>query len=320
MNLETVAVFGGSGKVGSHIVEALKAQGKSIRALSHWSKPITSEGIESIPGSVTDPEAVRQVVESADAVVHMATAKEDPDTFFDVSIRGMFNVLEACRDEEIQQFVMFGGDAAQGIWFYPQTGPIDENHPKTAYPGYYAFSKVIEEVMAEQYAIQYGLPISIMRCSWIFEEDDLLGHFSLLENVDPEEEGHGFGEVTEEIEALVRAGEERIPILTDSEGCPYYRHIVHIDDVIQAFEKILGNESAIGQDFNIAAPAPFDYQGAAEYIGEQLGIPTIEIVCPGYHSFEIDISKARAIIGYEPQNDIFSIIDRAIAYRQGHSE
>ncbi|GAH35433.1 unnamed protein product, partial [marine sediment metagenome] len=117
MNLETVAVFGGSGKVGSRIIEALQAQGKSIRALIHRT-PITGEGIESIPGSVTDPEAVRQVVDSTDAVVYMATTKEDSDTFFDVSIRGTFNVLEACQDEDIQQFVMFGGDATQGIWFY----------------------------------------------------------------------------------------------------------------------------------------------------------------------------------------------------------
>ncbi len=319
MNLETVAVFGGSGKVGSRVIEALQAQGKSIRALVHRS-PISGEGVESVTGSVTDPAAVREVVGSADAVVHMATTKEDPDTFFEVSIRGTFNVLEACRDEDIQQFILFGGDAVQGIWFYPQTAPIDEAHPKTAYPGYYAFSKVIEEVMTEQYAIQYGLPISILRSSWIFEKDDLLGHFSLLENVDPEEEGHGFGQVTEEIEALVRAGEERIPILTDAKGRPYYRHIVHIDDVLQAFEKILGNESAIGQDFNIAAPAPFDYRVAGEYISEQLGIPTVEIVCPGYHSFEIDISKARSILGYEPQNDIFNMVDRAIAYRQAHTE
>ena len=172
MNLQTVAVFGGSGKVGSRVIEALQAQGKSIRVLVHRT-PIIGESIETITGSVTDPEAVRQVVDSADAVVQMATTKEDPDTFFDVSIRGTFNVLEACRDENIQQFILFGGDAIQGIWFYPQPGPIDENHPNTAYPGYYAFSKVIEEVMAEQYAIQYGLPISIMRCSWIFEKDDL---------------------------------------------------------------------------------------------------------------------------------------------------
>jgi len=314
MNLQTVAVFGGSGKIGTQVIKVLQQQGKQIRALVHRT-PIAGENIETISGSVTDPAAVREVIRGADAVVHLATTKEDPDTFFDVSVRGTFTVLDACRNEDIQQFILFAGDAAQGIWFYPQPIPINENHPKTAYPGYYAFSKVVEEVMAEQYAIQYGLPVSIQRCSWIFEKDDLLTHFSLLENVDPAEKGHGFGEVTDEILSLVEAGEERIPILTDSEGTPYYRHIVHIDDVMQAFGKIVGNESALGQDFNIAAPAPFDYRVASEYLSERLDIPAIEIVCPGYHSFQIDISKARSVLGYTPHNDIFTMIDRAIAYR-----
>jgi len=112
MNLETVAVFGGSGKVGSRIIKALQIHGKSIRALVHRS-PITGEEVETVTGSVTDPEAVREVVDGADAVVQMATTKEDPDTFFDVSIRGTFNVLEACRDEDIQQFILLGGHLAR---------------------------------------------------------------------------------------------------------------------------------------------------------------------------------------------------------------
>lgn len=314
MNIETVAVFGGSGKIGRRVIELLEQRGLHIRALVHRTRLVATE-VQTVSGSVADPEAVREVVSGSDAVVHMATTKEDPDTFFDVGIRGTFNVLEACRGAEIQQFILFSGDATQGIWFYPQPRPIDENHPKTAYPGYYAFSKVVEETMAEQYAIQYDLPISILRSSWVFEEDDLLTHFSLLENVSPEEKGHGFGKLTDGILALVEAGEERITILADARGRPHYRHIVHIDDVMQAFGRILGNPSALGQDFNIAAPAPFDYRVAAEYISKQVEIPTIEIPCPDYHSFQIDISKARSVLGYAPQNDIFSMIDRAIAFR-----
>lgn len=314
MNIETVAVFGGTGKIGRRVIEVLEQRGLQIRALVHRT-PLAATEVQTVSGSVADPEAVREVVSGSDAVVHMATTKEDPDTFFDVSIRGTFNVLDACRGAEIQQFILFSGDATQGIWFYPHPRPIDENHPKTAYPGYYAFSKVVEETMAEQYAIQYDLPISILRSSWVFEEDDLLTHFSLLENVSPEEKGHGFGKLTDDILALVEAGEERITILMDARGRPHYRHIVHIDDVMQAFGRILGNPSALGQDFNIAAPAPFDYRVAAEHISKQLEIPTIEIPCPDYHSFEIDISKARSVLGYAPQNDIFSMIDRAIAFR-----
>ena len=43
----------------------------------------------------------------------------------------------------IRQFLLFGGDAAMGIWFYPQPIPIDEITPD-GLPGYYAFSKVME--------------------------------------------------------------------------------------------------------------------------------------------------------------------------------
>jgi len=316
MELNTVAVFGASGKIGRRVLRVLERRGLAIRALVHRT-PVQAENLTAVRGSVADPEAVAEVVRGADAVLQLATTKEDPATFFDVSLRGTFNILEACRAQPVQQFLLFSGDAVMGIWFYPQPIPIDENHPRMAYPGYYAFSKVIEEVMTEQYAVQYGVPYSILRSSWVFERDDLLRHFSLLENVDPAEQGHGFGDVGEEILALVRAGEERIPILTDANGVPFRRHIVHIDDVMQAFERMLGNAAALGQAFNIAAPAPFDYRVAAEYLSAKTGTPTIEIPCPGYHSFEINITRARTVLGYAPANDFFRMADRALEARAG---
>jgi UDP-glucose 4-epimerase len=315
VKLKSVAVFGGAGKVGRQVVPLLLGRGLRVRALVHQ-RPVEGEGVEAIHGSITDARTVREAVKGTDAVVQLATAKEDPETFFEVSVRGTLNVLEACRFEGTRQFVLLGGDAAFGIWFHPQPIPIDENHPLTAYPGYYAFTKVLEEVMTQQYSHQYGLPFSILRCSWIFEKDDLLNHFSLLKNVNPAEPGHGFGEQPEEIMALVRAGEERIPILTNALGVPYHRHIVHLDDVRQAFGKILGNPAAIGESFNIAAPAPFNYRVAADYLSHQMKVPTIEIVCAGYHSFSINIAKARSVLGYDPQYDFFRIADSALEYRQ----
>ncbi len=314
MDINTVAVFGASGKIGQHFVPVIRARGMNVRALVHQT-PVEGEGIESIQGSITDPRAVQDVVSGADVVVQLATTKEDPDTFFDVSVKGTLNVLEACRGEDIEQLILLGGDAAFGIWFYEQPVPIDENHPHMAYPGYYAFTKVMEEVMVEQYAIQYGVPYTIQRCSWVFETDDLLEHFSLLENVDPAEPGHGFGEVPDEIMALVEAGEERIAAQVDAEGTPYHRHIVHIDDVVQAFDLILGNDAALGESFNIAGPAPFNYRPATDYLSEKTSIPTIDVPAPGYHSFEIDINRARCMLGYAPENDIFTMIDRALEWR-----
>lgn len=307
---KTVGIFGGSGKIGRRAIGVLADRGFAVRALAHRT-PVEGGG-ESIAGSVTDAAAVDEVVRDSDIVVQMATTKEDPETFFDVSVKGTFHILDACRRHEVKQFLLLGGDASLGIWMYPQPEPIDETHPFTAYPGYYAFSKVLEETMAEQYHLQYGLPHTILRSSWVFEGADLLDHFSLLKNVDPAEKGHGFGEVGEEVMNLYHAGEERIPILLDAEGRPLRRHIVHIDDVMQAFGKMIDNPAAAGKAFNIASPEAFDYREAAEYLSSKTGIPTIEIPCPKYHSFEIDISRAREELGYAPENDFKRMADRAI--------
>ena len=298
--------------MGRHVVAALGRRGYAARALLHRT-PIAAAHVTSITGSIVNLAAVEETIRGADVVVQLATAKEDSDTFFDVSLRGTFNLLEGCRRQKIRQFILFGGDAALGIWFYPQPIPIDENHPRAAYPGYYAFSKVMEEVMAEQYAIQYGIPVTVLRSSWVFEGDDLLKHFSLLHNVRPAEKGHGFGEVGETTMQLVRDGEERIPILTDGQGTPLRRHIVHVDDVMQAFDRMLDNPAAIGQTFNIAGPAAFDYRVAADYISRRRSIPVVGLRCPDFHSFEINITRARSVLGYAPENDFFRMADRAMS-------
>ena len=310
--MNTAAIFGAGGKLGRHVVPLLERRGFAVRALVHRT-PVAGGHVTSISGSIIDRQAVDEAVRGADVVVQLATTKEDAATFFEVSVRGTFNVLEACRRQKIRQLVLFGGDAALGIWFYPQPIPIDENHPRAAYPGYYAFSKVMEETMAEQYAIQYGVPVSVLRSSWVFEGSDLLKHFSLLQNVRPAEKGHGFGEISEETMALVRSGQERIPILTDARGVPLRRHIVHVDDVMQAFDRMLDNPSATGQTFNIAGPSPFDYRVAAEYLAVKLRLLTVELRCPSFHPFEINITRARTVLGYAPENDFFRMADRAIA-------
>jgi nucleoside-diphosphate-sugar epimerase len=306
------AIFGAGGKLGRHVLPVLARRGIATRALVHRT-PVRDENVDTVAGSITDADAVDAVVSGADIVLQLATTKEDPATFFDVSVRGTFNILEACRRHRIRQFILFGGDAALGIWFRPQPIPLDENHPRAAYPGHYAFSKVIEEVMAEQYAIQYGVPVTVLRSSWVFEGADLLRHFSLLENVNPAEPGHGFGELTDEVIELVRTRQERIPVLVDARDVPLRRHIVHVDDVMQAFARMIDNPSALGQTFNIAGPAPFDYGVAADYLSRQLGLLTLRLRCPAFHSFEINITRARSVLGYAPENDFFRMADRAIA-------
>ncbi len=311
----SIALFGGSGKIGRRAVGLLGERGHDVRALVHH-HPVAGNHVTCVEGNVANPSDCREVVRGSDIVIQLATAKEDASTFFDVSVRGTFNILEACRFSECAvQFILLSGDAAQGIWFYPHPQPINEQTPLAAYPGYYAFSKVMEETMAKQYEIQYGIRSTILRSSWVFDDDDLLNHFSLLKNVDPAEPGHGFGEVPPEVMDLVKQGQERIPVLVDANNEPLTRHIVHMNDLMQALDRAIGNPDSFGRDYNIAAPEPFQYRRAAALISAKLGIPTVDIPSPHYHSFSIDTSRANCEIGYSPVHDFPLMVQRAMEAR-----
>ncbi|MDD3925996.1 MAG: NAD(P)-dependent oxidoreductase [bacterium] len=300
-----VLVTGAGGKLGRNLLPALVGAGHHVRALQ-FRTPIVCEGVETIAGSVSDAQSVRQALLDMDAVCHLATSKEDAG-FLDTSIKGTFNLLEGCREAGIKQFILAGGDAALGIFFNPQPVPLDECAPLRAYPGYYAFSKVMEETMCRQYTEQYGLPVTILRFSWIQDEDDLLCHMTFGE---PDSGFPNWRDITG-IPHSDGAG-----VLLHSDGKPYKRHVVGMADVVQSFLLALGNPAAVGETFNIAAPAPFSYDVLAGYIAQKLDLPVFKAVLPDYHDFAIDIGKARAVLGYEPQDDVFRMIDKAVEFRR----
>ena len=78
----------------------------------------------------------------------------------------------------------------------------------------------------------------------------------------------------------------------------------------------LGNPRAIGETFNIAAPSAFSYDVLSEYISKKLNLPVVNFALDGFHDFSIDINKARSVLGYRPEYDVFRIADNAMAFRQ----
>ena len=113
-------------------------------------------------------------------VVHLATCKETPEVVMDVTVKGLFWLLEAFRaSQTAEQFMLIGGDAAIGHFFYDHDGPVTEPTPHKAYPGCYALSKVLEEVMLQQTIIQYGINGCCLRAPWIMEKDDF-DYYALL--------------------------------------------------------------------------------------------------------------------------------------------
>lgn len=181
MKIKNILVTGASGKIGRNLIPKLVREGYNVRA-ARFEEPIDFKGIEVIDGDIREPGFAKKVLPDMEAVIHLANCKENRELFMDVNIKGTFYLLDEVKNcGHIKQFIQAGSDARAGIFYYPHPYPIDETYPHSAYPGYYAFSKVLEEVMCEQYIIQYKLPVTILRFSWVFDEDDILAHLTLRE-------------------------------------------------------------------------------------------------------------------------------------------
>ena len=181
-----ILVTGAAGKVGSHFIGRILQSDPdvSIRALCHNRLLEAKERLEIVRGSISDRAVVRAAMRDVTHVLHCATCKETPDDVMDVAVKGLFWLLEECRvSPAFEQILLIGGDAALGHFFYPHALPVTEQQKHSAYPGCYALSKVLEEVMLEQYFIQYDLSGCCLRAPWIMEKDDFKYSLSFGEDV-----------------------------------------------------------------------------------------------------------------------------------------
>jgi nucleoside-diphosphate-sugar epimerase len=115
--IRNVLVTGPAGQVGKALAHALMAEGYRVRALVHKT-PVNLRGVQSVRGDISNMDDVRRAIAGVDAVCQLATTKEDPATFIDVSVRGTYNLLEAARETgRIQRWLLAGGDASMGNCF-----------------------------------------------------------------------------------------------------------------------------------------------------------------------------------------------------------
>ena len=183
-----ILVTGATGKVGQQFIARLLADPSRpdavVRALCHNRKLPARERLEVFTGSIESRDSVAEAMAGVTHVLHLATSKETPESIMDVAVKGLFWLLEACRTSPtFKQFVLIGGDAGMGHFFYPHPIPVTETQKHSAYPGCYALSKVLEEVMLEQYYIQYDLNGCCLRAPWIMEKDDFRYQLSFGEDV-----------------------------------------------------------------------------------------------------------------------------------------
>src|SRR5690349_1413028 len=96
-----ILITGATGKVGQVFLQRFLADPRwpdaKVRALCHNRSLARRDRFEVIQGSISDRQTVAQALEGITHVLHLATVKEDPVQAMDVSVKGMFWLLEEFR-------------------------------------------------------------------------------------------------------------------------------------------------------------------------------------------------------------------------------
>ncbi|MCV0395588.1 MAG: NAD(P)-dependent oxidoreductase [Rhizobiaceae bacterium] len=312
---------GATGKVGSHFLPAFLAHERfadcEVVALCHNRDIGAYDRTTVIKGSLSDRGSVERAMSGVTHVVHMAAVKESPDLVMDVAVKGMFHLLEAFRSSPTaRQFILIGGDCSVGHIFHRYDAPVTETSPRRAYAGCYALTKVIEEVMLEQYQIQYGINGCCLRAPWIMEKDDFRYALSFGEE---QFGGPPWAELLPADEVAQLSREKVVPLMLDRDGAPLKRNFVHVSDVVNGILAALDNPAAERQLFNLAMDEPVDYGRVAGYLKDTRGYSAVEIPTSFFSNW-LDNAKARLRLGWRPLYDVGALVEDAWNYVRARND
>jgi nucleoside-diphosphate-sugar epimerase len=312
---------GATGKVGSHFLRYFLADDRfadaRVRAVCHNRLIDGSDRVDVVRGSIADRDLVEHALVGVSHVVHLATCKETPEDVIDVTVKGLFWMLEAFRaSTTARQFIVIGGDAAVGHFHCRHPEPITEATPHRAYPGCYARSKVLEEVMTQQYVLQYGLNACCLRAPWIMEKDDFRYTLSFGDGV--------FGapvwkDIVGEVEAARYRQAGTVPVLLDADGEPLQRNFIHVDDLASAVLTAIDHPRARGELFNICMDRPINYRDVAAYLKKTRGLPSVDIPSNLYGNW-MSNDKAKYLLSWRPEYDMKNLVDSAWEYKRPENE
>lgn len=145
-----ILVTGGSGFIGSHIVDKLVEAGHKVSIMDI--KPPYQKDVEFLEGDITSREDVQRSLVDTEIVYHLAAfsnidqIKDYPLTTVERNIMGTANLLEACRQQKVRRFIF-----ASSVYAYGERGHL------------YSTSKIASELLCKNYYTLYSLPYSILR-------------------------------------------------------------------------------------------------------------------------------------------------------------
>lgn len=241
------------------------------------------------------------IIEKPDLVIHLAAlcgaaeSDSNPYLFIQTNSVGTLNILEACKQAEVSKLIFTSSLTVFGSCH--NDFPVTENAPKNA-RHVYATSKIISEILIEEYSRLYGLKSIILRPTL---------------TVGPGcKELHAIGD-------FIRTARKGQQIKLFGSG-DHIRDFIHPIDVLEgvkkAIELVLDCEYVGTQSFNLSSGEGWKIKDLANYISSIYGA-NIEIGDETKQTFSLytSIEKAQKILNWQPKYMVSQIIDEMVERR-----
>ena len=306
-------VTGATGLLGGWLVQRLLEQGAEVVCLVRdWvpQSELISRGlldrVKVARGEVQDQGLLERVLGEyeIDTVFHLAAqtivgiANRNPVSTFASNIGGTWAILEACRrSPAVRQIVLASSDKAYGEHTsepYKEDHPLQGRHP-------YDVSKSCADLIAQSYAVTYGLPVAVTRCGNFFGGGDL--NWNRL--------------VPGTIRSVLRGQQ---PVIR-SDG-HYVRDYFYIEDAAAAYmllaEKLAADPELRGQAFNFAHDITLTVLELVQRILALMGsnlAPEVRNEASNEILYQhLDASKARKALQWTPLFSLDTAMQKTIAW------
>jgi UDP-glucose 4-epimerase len=293
-------VTGGSGFIGSHLVDALLAAGNAVRVLddfssgkaAHLAQAERSGRLEVVRADVRDFAAVETAVAGAEGVFHLAAlvsvpqSLADPRRSFEINLGGTVNVLEAARARGARRVVFASSAAVYGD--APGAAREDETPLRPLSP--YAVDKLAAEQYCALYSDRYGLETAALRFFNVYgQRQDPASPYS--------------GVISVFADRLRRR--DGVTIYGDGKQT---RDFVHVSDVVQAMTAAMAADRA---GFTVCNIGTGNAVGIGRLLETLAGLagwqPSIDRQPARQGDIRhscADIHRARELLGYVPRRDL----------------
>ena len=310
-------VTGGAGFIGSHLSDALLAQGHDVLILDNLSTGSIDNiahlkgrhGFEYFIDTVNNEGLLAELIDRSDVVFHFAAAVgvklivEQPVYTIETNVHGTEVVLKHANKKK--KLVVLASTSE--VYGKSNDVPFREDSdlvlgPTPKHRWAYACSKAIDEFLALAYWKERKLPVIIVR---------------FFNTVGPRQTGQ-YGMVIPNFVRQALAG-EAITVFGDGKQS---RAFTHVADVVAALLKLVAEPKAIGQVINIGNMQEVTMTQLAERVRDLSGSTSVIKHIPYDEAYESgfedmprrvpDLSRVKGLIGYEPKHDLDDILVQVI--------